>query len=182
MVALSDAGVWSTRIGPHQPLMTPRHVTTDGAPRDLGRFGLAYHPESRLFVAWDGNRGVWTLDPADWSWTEYPNPDGPAPFATSSNGVFGRRRYDPELDAFRRQPRVRDATKAIWVAKGDDTMTENVAFSGMAVPDRNGAGIRHEGRDLTLRRVLMEDGEEGLLAAVRPDGNVRQLQNRVNGR
>jgi hypothetical protein len=51
VVATSDAGIWSTRIGPHQPLMTPRHVTTDGAPRDLGRFGLAYHPESRLFVA-----------------------------------------------------------------------------------------------------------------------------------
>lgn len=54
-------------------------------------------------------------------------------------------------------------SKAIWVIKGDNTIIENIEFSGAAVPDRNGAGIRLEGTNLTVRRCFFHDNENGIL-------------------
>ena len=53
--------------------------------------------------------------------------------------------------------------KAIWVFKGDNVTVENVEFSGARGPDRNVAGIRHEGGRLTVRHCLFEDNQMGLL-------------------
>jgi hypothetical protein len=53
--------------------------------------------------------------------------------------------------------------KAIWVIKGNRVVVENIEFAGMRVPDRNGAGIRHEGGKLTVRNCLFEHNEMGLL-------------------
>jgi hypothetical protein len=53
--------------------------------------------------------------------------------------------------------------KAIWVIQGDDTVIEDVELSGCRVPDKNGAGIRQEGRNLTVRRGYFHDNENGLL-------------------
>jgi hypothetical protein len=63
---------------------------------------------------------------------------------------------------------VRDracADKAIWVIAGDDVTVENITFSGARVPDQNGAGIRAEGKNLTVRRSRFYDNENGILAA-----------------
>lgn len=54
--------------------------------------------------------------------------------------------------------------KAIWVIKGDDTTVENIEFTGCAVKDRNGAGIRQEGRNLTVRKCFIHDNENGIFA------------------
>ncbi|HVJ14121.1 MAG TPA: right-handed parallel beta-helix repeat-containing protein, partial [Polyangiaceae bacterium] len=54
--------------------------------------------------------------------------------------------------------------KAIWVVQGDDTTIENVEFSGASVPDQNGAGIRQEGTNLTVRGCYFHDNENGILA------------------
>jgi hypothetical protein len=54
--------------------------------------------------------------------------------------------------------------KAILVTRADAEI-ENVAFSGASVPDRNGAGIRWEGGDLTLRGAQFFDNENGVLSA-----------------
>jgi hypothetical protein len=54
--------------------------------------------------------------------------------------------------------------KAIWVISGNDTTVENVEFSGATVPDMNGAGIRQEGANLTVRGCLFHDNEDGILA------------------
>ena len=54
--------------------------------------------------------------------------------------------------------------KATWVISGDDTTIENIEFSGAAVPDGNGAGIRQEGANLTIRNCSFHDNEEGILA------------------
>ncbi len=62
---------------------------------------------------------------------------------------------------------VRDKTyggKAIWVIQGNNTTVENIEFSGATVPDRNGAGIRMEGTDLTIRNCYFHDNEDGILA------------------
>lgn len=59
--------------------------------------------------------------------------------------------------------------KAIWVIKGDQTTVERIEFSGASVGDHNGAGIRHEGRDLTVRHCVFRDNENGILGG---GGNV----------
>jgi hypothetical protein len=44
-----------------------------------------------------------------------------------------------------------EAGKATWVIQGNNTTLENIEFSGATVPDKNGAGIRQEGSNLTVR-------------------------------
>ncbi|MBK9264383.1 MAG: hypothetical protein IPM54_31865 [Polyangiaceae bacterium] len=54
--------------------------------------------------------------------------------------------------------------KAIWVIAGNDTIVENIEFTGATVPDQNGAGIRQEGANLTVRGCYFHDNENGILA------------------
>ncbi len=53
--------------------------------------------------------------------------------------------------------------KAIWVVAGSDITVENIEFSGARVRDRNGAGIRPEGKNLTVRNCRFYDCENGIL-------------------
>jgi hypothetical protein len=53
--------------------------------------------------------------------------------------------------------------KGIWVVQGSDTTVLNVEFHDAKVPDQNGAGIRQEGRNLTLRNTGFYDNENGIL-------------------
>jgi hypothetical protein len=53
--------------------------------------------------------------------------------------------------------------KAIWVISGHDTTVENLEFSGAHVPDQNGAGIRQEGDNLTVRGCYFHDNDDGIL-------------------
>jgi hypothetical protein len=53
--------------------------------------------------------------------------------------------------------------KATWVVAGNDVTVENIEFSGARVPDRNGAGLRPEGRNLTVRNCRFYDCENGIL-------------------
>jgi hypothetical protein len=55
--------------------------------------------------------------------------------------------------------------KAALVIKGNDTTVEGLECLDIHVDDGNGACIRQEGRNLTLRHVYFHDSEEGLLAA-----------------
>jgi len=54
--------------------------------------------------------------------------------------------------------------KGIWVIKGNITLIENIEFSGAKVPDNNGAGIRLEGANLTIRKCYFHDNQNGILA------------------
>lgn len=54
--------------------------------------------------------------------------------------------------------------KSIWIIKGNDTRIENIEFSDAKVPDKNGAGIRMEGKNLTIRKCYFHDNEDGILA------------------
>ena len=51
----------------------------------------------------------------------------------------------------------------LWVIKGNNTLVENIEFSGAVVPDQNGAGIRQEGTGLTVRNCSFHDNENGIL-------------------
>ena len=62
--------------------------------------------------------------------------------------------------------------KGIWVTKGSGITIENIAFKNARVRDKNGAGIRAEGANLTVRRCLFADNEDGILAAPRKGSTV----------
>lgn len=57
--------------------------------------------------------------------------------------------------------------KAAIVVKAPNVTLEGFECSGIAVPDRNGACVRAEGGDLTLRRVHFRDSEQGLFGSAR---------------
>jgi len=71
-------------------------------------------------------------------------------------GVKGR----PKIDAAGRSA----GDKAIWVISGNDTTVENIEFTGATVPNHNGAAIRQEGANLTMRGCYIHGNEEGILA------------------
>lgn len=70
-------------------------------------------------------------------------------------GVKGR----PRIDAGGRVAQG----KAIWVIAGDEVLVENIEFTGARCEDRNGAGIRMEGRKLTVRDCAFRNNENGIL-------------------
>lgn len=57
--------------------------------------------------------------------------------------------------------------KAILVVRHGDVVLENLEFRGARVPDRNGAGIRLEHGQLTVRRCAFIDNEMGILTGNR---------------
>jgi hypothetical protein len=62
--------------------------------------------------------------------------------------------------------------KALWVVRGGKISIENIEFSGARVADKNGAGIRFEAGDLTLRHCRFFDNENGLLTAADPQATL----------
>lgn len=63
---------------------------------------------------------------------------------------------------------VRDAVcggKAIWVIQGSNVTVEGIEFSDVTLPtDKNAAGIRAEGTNLTIRNCNFHDCDEGILS------------------
>lgn len=62
--------------------------------------------------------------------------------------------------------------KAIWVVQGAGVTIENVELLNCTVPDRNGAALRAEGRDLTLRRVNLHHNQMGILTSAEFGGQL----------
>jgi len=58
--------------------------------------------------------------------------------------------------------------KAIFVLKGDNVEVQGIEFAGMRVPNRNGAGIRHEGGKVLIRDCLFERNEIGVMTSNDP--------------
>jgi hypothetical protein len=71
-------------------------------------------------------------------------------------GTGGRAKIDAAGKSF--------GGKGTWVISGHDTTVENIEFSGAAVADKNGAGIRQEGDNLTVRGCYFHDNEDGILS------------------
>lgn len=53
--------------------------------------------------------------------------------------------------------------KAVWVIKGRNNTVDGIEFMGAACVDLNGAGIRIEGANLTVRNSFFHDNENGIL-------------------
>lgn len=62
--------------------------------------------------------------------------------------------------------------KAIWIIDGDDVAIEHIEFSGAAVADGNGAGIRHQGGDLRLNNTFFHDNEFSILTGRLPGATI----------
>ena len=62
--------------------------------------------------------------------------------------------------------------KGLFVVSGSDMTIHNVTLRGARVRDGNGAGLRFEGRNLTIRRSRFADNENGVLTSRSPDSHV----------
>src|SRR5688572_4947624 len=54
--------------------------------------------------------------------------------------------------------------KAIWVIGGDNATVERIEFSECTSTAQNGAGIRQEGKNLTVCHCYFQENENGILA------------------
>jgi hypothetical protein len=79
-------------------------------------------------------------------------------------GVNGR----PRIDAAGRNA----LGKGTWVVQGNDIVIENVEMFGAKVPDQNGAALRLEGTNFTLRSAFLHDNENGILSGVNTASNI----------
>jgi hypothetical protein len=71
-------------------------------------------------------------------------------------GVNGR----PRIDAAGKE----NGGKGTWVVTGNDIVVDNVEMTGAKVADQNGAALRLEGTNFTLRHSFLHDNENGILS------------------
>jgi len=62
--------------------------------------------------------------------------------------------------------------KALLVTAGTDITIRNLTLTHAHVPDHNGAGIRAEGKNLTIEHVKFIDDEDGILSAPVADSTI----------
>jgi hypothetical protein len=65
------------------------------------------------------------------------------------------------------------AGKAILVIDGTNVTVRNLTLQRARVPDRNGAGIRAEGGNLSIESMRFIDNENGILSADNPAATIR---------
>jgi hypothetical protein len=71
--------------------------------------------------------------------------------------------------------------KAIFITLGSDITVRNLTFARARVPDRNGAGIRAEGRNLTVEHSRFIDNENGILAGAVSGSTIRITDSEFRG-
>ncbi|MGZ8321221.1 MAG: right-handed parallel beta-helix repeat-containing protein [Telluria sp.] len=79
-------------------------------------------------------------------------------------GVNGR----PRIDAAGKSA----MGKGTWVVVGSNVTVENVEMLGAKVADRNGAALRLEGTNFTLRKSFIHDNENGILTGANANSNI----------
>lgn len=79
-------------------------------------------------------------------------------------GVNGR----PKIDA----GGANAMGKGTWVVVGNNVVIENVEMFGAKVPDQNGAALRLEGSNFTLRTSFLHDNENGILGGANTASNI----------
>ena len=71
--------------------------------------------------------------------------------------------------------------KAALVLRGRSAHVEGIVFQNLQVPDGNGAGIRIEKGDLTVRESLFRNSHSGILSASDPNGRIRIERSTFSG-
>lgn len=72
-----------------------------------------------------------------------------------------------EVVFYSTRPTEKGILNPLWEAS---VHVENIRFEGARAPDLNGAGIRHDGLDLTVVNCLFFESENGILATGRDEG------------
>lgn len=80
-------------------------------------------------------------------------------------GVGGRAKIDAGKD-----PANVYGGKGIFHIAAPNATVENFELAGATVPDQNGAGIRHQGTNLTVRGCYFHDNDDGILGAPPTEG------------
>lgn len=62
--------------------------------------------------------------------------------------------------------------KALFITRGDDITIRNLTFTRARVPDANGAGIRVEGKNLTVEKSRFINNQDGILAGNSPGSRI----------
>jgi len=62
--------------------------------------------------------------------------------------------------------------KGIWVVKGNNVKVENVEMYGAKVADKNGAALRLEGTNFTLRSSYLHNNENGILSGANGNSTI----------
>ena len=62
--------------------------------------------------------------------------------------------------------------KGTWVVQGSNVTVENIEMFGATVADQNGAALRLEGDNFTLRASFLHDNENGVLGSISTGGNI----------
>jgi len=96
--------------------------------------------------------------------TYYGDVCGIYPSNLTIRGVNGR----PKIDAAGRNA----MGKGTWVVIGDNVVIENVEMYGARVADQNGAALRLEGTNFTLRGSFLHDNENGILSGTNTNSNI----------
>lgn len=87
-------------------------------------------------------------------------------------GINGR----PKIDAAGKNA----LGKATWVVVGNDIVIDNVEMTGAKVRDKNGAALRLEGTNFTLRNSFLHGNENGILGGKKV-GSTVTLENNEFG-
>lgn len=88
---------------------------------------------------------------------------------TYSGDVCGIYRNNLTIRGVNGRPKINAAGanamgKGIWVVVGNNVTVDNVEMYGAKVPDQNGAALRLEGTNFTLRSTFLHDNENGILS------------------
>jgi ferric-dicitrate binding protein FerR (iron transport regulator) len=95
-VLVGSGQVWAYDLRSAKPVREVWSTTGGDAVVHASNPGLDYDPVRERLTAWAGG-AVHVLDPETRAWTAHPAPDAPP---ATPNGVFGRFRYVPSMDAF----------------------------------------------------------------------------------
>jgi hypothetical protein len=71
--------------------------------------------------------------------------------------------------------------KGIWVIQGSNAVVDSIEFHNATVPDENGAGIRAEGLNLTIKNSGFYDNENGILGGDAGTINIERSEFARNG-
>jgi hypothetical protein len=76
---------------------------------------------------------------------------------------------DGEVVFYTTRPTEKGILNPLWDAS---LHVENIRFEGARAPDLNGAGIRHDGLNLTVVNCIFVENEDGILATGQDEGEV----------
>ncbi len=76
---------------------------------------------------------------------------------------------DGDVVFFSSVPVAKGILNPLWASS---FRVENIRFEGVRSPDLNGAGIRHDGADLTIVNCIFENNDDGVLATGQERGRI----------